>query len=534
MSQTATRRRYPRLWMVFGAVSLVAFALALGGFILVRVYDRELIRQTESELIAQGAAVASVYRAYLEEAHPPADYGLPATTPWPFPRPAGTELSPILPSLRASDEVQPASEDPPPALTPADAYALAAGARVAAVLPEISRATLAGIRVVSPDGVVVASSKAGLGGSLTGRDEVRRALRGEPNSLLRLRGPDPKDTPLASLSRDAGLRVTLALPVLSGGRVLGAVVLSRTPMTPAKALYADRWNLTATALLLLGMVALVSAAAAAYVVRPVRALVRQTRAIAAQAPEGFSPMHRPVVEEVAELSEAFAAMAVALRERNDYLRSFAANVSHEFKTPLAAIRGAVELLRDHAEDAMPAAQRARFLMNIEQDAERLTRLTQSLLELARADAMPSARGRTPVGPLLTALAERCGREGPALTVSGAQEDLAVTVPAEVLESVLWELMVNARQHGGAQAKVTLTVEADAREVRLTVQDNGPGVSEANQARVFDAFFTTARDRGGTGMGLTISRSLLRPFGGRLELVPGAPAGARFSVAAPRA
>ncbi len=518
--------------MIFAGVSALAFTLALAGFIWVRVYDRELIRQTESELIAQGAAVASIYRAYLLETHPPSDYGFPATAAWPFPRPDDV-LSPILPSLRAGDEVYPSSDDPMPASAPADEHARAAGTRVAPLLSEISRTTLAALRVVNPDAIVVASSKLGLGATLAARAEVQKALRGEPNSLLRAR--DVQESSLGSLSREAGVRVTVALPVLSDGRVLGAIVLSRTPMTPAKALYADRWNLAATALLLLGMLALVSAGVGAWVVRPVRALVRQTREIAAQAPAGFAPLQRPVVAEVAELSEAFAAMAGSLRDRNDYLRSFAANVSHEFKTPLAAILGAVELLKDSG-DAMPPEQRARFLDNVEQDAQRLTRLTQSLLELARADAMPSSAAVfTPVGPLLAALRARCEKDGFALALEGANPDAErAGVPAEVLESVLTQLLLNARQHGGGQ-RAWLRVEPQGRELALAVRDDGGGISEANRARIFDAFFTTARDRGGTGMGLTIARSLLRAFGGRLELAPAQPGeGARFVLTVPRA
>ncbi|MFY0577059.1 histidine kinase dimerization/phospho-acceptor domain-containing protein [Cystobacter fuscus] len=180
-------------------------------------------------------------------------------------------------------------------------------------------------------------------------------------------------------------------------------MLSRTPMTLAKAVYADRWNLTAIGLVLLGVVTLMSLAGAALVVRPVRALVRQTRDIATGAPEGFAPISHPVVRELAELSESLAGMATALRDRNQYIRSFAANVSHEFKTPLAAIQGAVELLRDSAE-GMSAAQRERFLSNIDADARRLTRLVQRLLELARADSLV-ARPRARPSP-------RCSRRSP--------------------------------------------------------------------------------------------------------------------------
>ncbi|QDE83860.1 sensor histidine kinase [Myxococcus xanthus] len=533
-SPSPERRARPRLWLVFAAVGVAGFALTLAGLAFVRVYDNQLIRQTESELIAQGAVVAEVFRERLRATVPEGVYGRERTAPWPFPIPDDTRLRPILPSLRASDASLPPGDTPRPSLVPAEPLSQAAGLQLTPLLEQVRAATLAGIRVVDTEGVVVASSSpALLWTTLADRTEVQRALRGEPVSVMRRRVADPEDTPLASLSRDTGIRVTVALPVLEGDRVWGAVVLTRTPMTFAKATYADRWNLTATGFVLLGAVALMSLAAAALVGRPVRALVKQTRAIAMSDPSGFEPMARPVVAELAELSESLAGMATALRDRNQYIRSFAANVSHEFKTPLASIQGAVELLRDSA-DAMSPEQHARFLANVDADARRLTRLVQRLLELARADSMTATLAQVELGPLLEGLALRARAEGATdIHVTAPPAGLKVSLPQEVLDDVLWQLVTNARQHGGDTIRVDLSVEQapEADMVRVVVKDNGKGISEANRARIFDAFFTTARERGGTGLGLTIAQSMLRAFHARLELLP-SDTGTTFAVVAP--
>ncbi|MBI3181184.1 MAG: HAMP domain-containing histidine kinase [Myxococcales bacterium] len=516
--------------MVFTAVGLSAFALALAGLVGVRVYDDQLVRQTESELIAQGVVISEAFHNLLRDQAGAAEYGAPRTAPWPFPLPAGGELRPILPALSASAELHPPPSDPPASGSPADARARRAGERLNPVLVRTSRATLAGIRVVDARGVVVASSGSGEGTSLLGREEVARALRGEPNSRLRRRLSEHGDAPLESLSRNTGIRVSVALPILEGDRVWGAVLLSRTPMTLARAVYADRWNLSATGVVLLGVVALVSLAAAALVLRPVRSLIRQARAITANEPSGFEPIGRPVVQELAELSEALAAMAATLRERSEYIRSFAANVSHEFKTPLSSIQGAVELLRGSA-GAMSAEQRDRFLANVEQDAKRLTELVRRLLELARADSMVPAAEEAELAPVLSALAGRAAASGRRIGVAPCEGRIAL--PAEVLESVLWQLCCNAWQHGGDEIAVHVSVERAPPAVRVVVRDEGPGVSEANRARIFDPFFTTARDRGGTGLGLPIAVAMLRPFGARLELLPSEGKGAAFAVAAQR-
>lgn len=522
--------------MVFAAVGLAGFVLTLGGLAFVRVYDNQLIRQTEMELLTQGAVITEVYRAMLAERVGTRDYGKPRTAKWPFPIPDDKSLRPILPSLRASDEPLPPDEQPPRSLVPGEPLAQEVGQRLGPLLENVRAATLAGIRVVDAGGVVVSSSSTEvLGVTLGDRPEVQQALHGLPTSVLRLRHSEPEDTPLASLSRNTGIRVSVALPIVEGERVWGAVVLARTPMTFTKALYSDRWNLTATGLVLLGALTLMSLAAATLLGRPVRALVRQTRAIAASAPEGFEPVSSPVVAELAELSESLAGMATALRDRNQYIRSFAANVSHEFKTPLASIQGAVELLRDSA-DAMTPEQRSRFLSNVDADAKRLTRLVQRLLELARADSMTATPASVELGPLLKALASRSDAAGLAKVELGpVPEDLTVALPAEVLDDVLWQLITNAGQHGGADVHISLSVEtAGTGATRVVVRDSGPGISEANRARIFDAFFTTARARGGTGLGLTISQSMLRAFGASLELLPDQPplTGAAFAVAAP--
>jgi len=520
--------------MVFATVGLAAMGLALAGLIVLRVYDSHLVRQTESELIAQGVAVAEAFREALRaELGGDVSYGAPRTEPWPFPAPADSDLTPILPLLRASDDVLPAATDPPAAPLPADARARRAGERLSPMLGRITRSTLAGIRVVDPSGVVIATGREGLGTSLAYREEVALALRGAPKSVLRRRVTDHGEPPYASLSRETGLRVSVALPVLEGDRVWGAVLVSRTPMTLAKAVYADRWHLPSRLLVVLAVVALVSVSAAAFVARPVRALLRQTRAIGRGDASGFTPIARPVVSELAELSDTLASMASALRDRNDYIRTFAANVSHEFKTPLASIQGAVELLSDHAE-SLSAEQRERFLKNIEADAQRLTRLVERLLDLARADAMGPTPASVEARPLLEALAGRARTEGIQATLGGLPERMTLRVPEEVLDAVVWQLISNAKQHGGEAVCVRIALESGHGHgaVRIVVHDDGPGISEANRARVFDAFFTTARERGGTGLGLTIARSLLHPFGGRLDLLPGNGPGAAFAITLP--
>lgn len=500
---------------MFAALSAATLVLTLFGLGLVRVYDNQLVRQTESELIAQGVVLAASFRdaATRDEGQPPC---LAPTLAWPFPRPSDSALKPILPTLTASSDIEKLPHDPPASTFFPDPSMRRVGAAFGPMLVETARATLASLRIVDTEGTVVSTSAIGIGTNLGGYTEVQQALGGAPGSVLRRRLGEFTDSALASLSRDTGVRVFVALPITKDECVIGAIVLARTPMTWAKATYADRWNFAASGAVLLAVLALASLASSTLVVRPIRRLVAKANAIRLGAPPQSVKAPATAIAEVFALSESLDAMARALGEKNDALRAFAASVSHEFKTPLASIRGAVELLEEDA--AMAPEQRARFMKNVSKDADRLTRLVQRLLELTRAEST-SQRGECEA----LQIAKEAAVQDSRISVTGAQAKTAM--PKEALQAVLGHLIENAFQHGGKQVTLTVT----GRE--LTVADDGPGISQANRAKVFDTFFTTARESGGTGMGLSIARALMRAFGGELGL-DSAASGATFRLRLP--
>ena len=190
-------------------------------------------------------------------------------------------------------------------------------------------------------------------------------------------------------------------------------------------------------------------------------------------------------------------MAATLDQRSRYIAAFAASVSHEFKTPLAALRGAAELLEDEA-PAAPQAERRRLLRIVADSASRLDLLVSRMLALARADmTRPDPTVRTELAPLLARLAARYRDWGMAVELAG--EPVCVCLSADAMEAVLVSLLDNAAAHADMAARVVLTTAYVAGTARIDVQDNGPGISPANQARAFDPFFTTARAAGGTGL-----------------------------------
>ncbi len=538
-------RLRPHLRTVFLLVNLLILLLPIGGIAVLRIYESELIRLTESELIAQGAFVSALFRDELlrvlnsgnpgTEAPDIQKYGVPVD-----PRLAklvnpNEPLRPLQPKLDlARDRVRPPA--PPPELpdVPADRYALAAAERLNPMLHEASLTTLAGIRVTDFRGVVVGSTRGETGMSLLSREEIHKALTGRHASLLRDRILTEPAPPLASVSRRGRVRVFVAMPVVHGDRVLGVVALSRTALDIPKALYQNRRYLVLGASVIVVVVILVSLLTSLTISRPVTALIRQAEQVSKGERSAAVPLAKPGTYEVDRLSRALAEMSLILEKRADYIRAFASNVSHEFKTPLTSMRGTVEILRDHF-DQMTADEKQRFFGILEEDTERLGRLVGRLLDLARADVVKPGTERTRILQILENVAERYRGGGMPVALVLDPHVETVSMAPETFESIISNLLDNARQHGGEEVSVTLATKArvtdSSRFVDLIVSDTGKGISRADEEKVFRPFFTTARSVGGTGLGLSIVQALVAAHGGTIALEPST-SGTRFRVTLP--
>ncbi|WP_292307332.1 histidine kinase dimerization/phospho-acceptor domain-containing protein, partial [Mesorhizobium sp.] len=210
--------------------------------------------------------------------------------------------------------------------------------------------------------------------------------------------------PLYSVSRGTKVRVFVALPVELDGRVAGVVYMSRTPNNIVKHLYGERGKVTLAAIAILGGTLLIALVFIRTVSRPIYALIERTKRIAAGDREAMRPLAHHGTREMAALSAAFLDMAQKLQARSDSIQTFATHVSHELKSPLTAIQGAAELLRDSG-GTMDEDERRRFSNNIVTDAGRLNLLVRRLLELARAENLAPSGESTTIGAALALLPE---------------------------------------------------------------------------------------------------------------------------------
>lgn len=338
---------------------------------------------------------------------------------------------------------------------------------------------------------------------LPARAEVARAFTGERASFTRVRERSPE------------VLLFVAEPVFEERRVVAVVYVVRSTQPVLLELYRIRRGLISVLSVAIVFTVLISLALGWTISRPLSRLSRAARRIA----RGDRDAPVPIVGsgEIRELSESFATMTRELDGRLRYISDFAADVAHEFKSPLTSIRGAAELLGEGAADDPDARQR--FLHNIELDVQRLDRLVSRLLELSRIEASQEPKVSRDLLALVTDVATRASTPDHVVRVdadTGAPITLAVRETD--LVTALLNLCDNAVRFSPAGEQVAVRVSADAHEAQIEVRDRGPGVPEAHRARIFDRFFTTDSEDG-TGLGLAIASAVALAHGGTLTLQP---------------
>jgi signal transduction histidine kinase len=506
------------------AVNAFALVMPLLAIVGLRVFDDQLIRRTEAQLIGQGVLIAETYREeWLRELQIP-----PEETPRYAPISAGeAQYFPIEPISRLGQGIRPPTAEPTQYAADRSGPSWRAGARMERVMRRAARMNLSSARVLDTQGCVVASSGSHLGACLASLPEVEAALAGRYASVLRHRHLETPPPPIESISRRGRVRVHIAIPVLADGEVIAVVRMARTAIDPAKALWFDRERLAVA----LGACALLTAALSLFlshtIARPLRDITRAARSIARG--EQSAPLDPPplAATELREMSAALDQMTRQLSDRADYIAEFATHVSHELKTPITGIRGATELLEEEW-DGMKPDERRRFLANIRGDAQRMERLVTRLLHLARIQSAPEYAEAIDPGAFLKDL---CGSYGDAVTLRLDGLPSSISINPDHLESAVRNLVDNAIRHGAGQVvevEAETEMRGDVARVIIHVRDRGPGISPSNQNRIFDRFFTTERDAGGTGLGLSIARAVAETRGGHLDFETG-PDGTCFEL-----
>ncbi|SDX01272.1 Signal transduction histidine kinase [Ruegeria halocynthiae] len=309
-----------------------------------------------------------------------------------------------------------------------------------------------------------------------------------------------------------------SLGFVLGGGLVGTLVLSLLGLIALRYLGPEIGFRNAAGLLAV----LIGCATAVLGYLMVRLLLRPISALAAYsgAVELGHPAEPPDhfgTQELSRLAGSVLSMADTLQRREASIRVFSDHVTHELKTPVTAIRAAGELL---AEGNALTDQDCMLLQQILGASDQMQTQLGTLNSVAKA-RVPEHHGAATLNNLTDEMRASCPKLD--LIIEGGDQTLPLA--ASGLRIVVRQLLDNAHRHGAGQVALI------AKPGRLVIQDDGPGISDGNRDRVFNPFFTTAREEGGTGMGLTIVANLLSAHGGHIALIP-SDTGACFEIVFP--
>ncbi len=223
--------------------------------------------------------------------------------------------------------------------------------------------------------------------------------------------------------------------------------------------------------------------------------------------------------QLGKLARTFNEMQRRLAELDGARKQFIANASHELRTPIFSLGGFVELLEE--EDPSPE-ERAEFVHTMREQIERLTKLTTDLLDLSQLDAGAIVVKADSVD--LNALARdvalefgpRADQHGSRLELRRPSRPVIARADPERVRQITRILLDNALTHTPEGTKVTVTANSVNRRVELTVSDEGPGIPQRVQGRIFERFYT-AETGDGSGLGLAIARELAQRMRGRISI-----------------
>lgn len=325
----------------------------------------------------------------------------------------------------------------------------------------------------------------------------------------------------------------VAAPIRHDGRIVG-VVSAGKPARNINALVAVAKQRIVLGFAVGGLLLLVVLlVVAAWVIAPLERLTAHARAVRDGRPSVPPPLPGRTLR---DLGTAFEEMRDALEGRQHAAR-YTQAVAHGVKAPLAAIRGAAELL---GED-LPAAERTRFLENIRGESARIQQMVDRLLELSSLEAR-KALSQTEVVTAAELTREAAAAMQPAFAVRQVRLDVdsgagAVRGERVLLREALVNLLQNALEFSPDGGEVTLTVRGQDGRVEFTVADRGPGVPDYALPQVFDRFYSLPRPGGSrksTGLGLALVREIAHLHGGGAALANRAGGGACATLWMPAA
>jgi len=356
---------------------------------------------------------------------------------------------------------------------------------------------------------------------VTPRTIVKRALEGRYAATLQ------------ESTGQRSLTLYSAIPVRAGGsgRVIGAVVVSQSTSRILRALWRVRLDIFKVFVISVAVAVVLSLLVSATIARPLIRLRDEADDLLdhrGRLRRKFRGSQRK--DEIGDLTRALEKLTERLERHLAFVESFSADVSHEFKNPLASIRSAAELLPQAEDDE----EKAQLAATIDKEVARLNRLLNGVREVSKVDAALDTEKIAPVnlGTLLSEIA-RADR----VDLSSPSSPILVNASADRLTQAFDNIVDNARSFSPADARVSISLREDEGFAVVRIDDDGPGIPPEHLERIFDRFFTFRPDRDDErrqhdGLGLAIAQAIVNGYGGSITARNREGGGARIAVRLP--
>lgn len=313
-----------------------------------------------------------------------------------------------------------------------------------------------------------------------------------------------------------------AAPILEDGGIIGIVQIA-APLSAAQTLIQQRWLVLAAAVL---VVTVLAGMAAFWLATTLTRPLDQLREASLHIAQGDFSHHvsEDRRDEFGEVARSFNQMSAQVESMIEEQRAFASNASHELRTPLTAIRLRSEALRDHAVDEALAQQ---YIIDIDNEAQRMGQLVQDLMLLSHLDARRLQAGQEEIDclrlarQLLAEVAAEADSRAITLTLD-APEPLSTIIAGQVHVSIVFRnLLSNALKYTSDGGQIVWQIKPQAGALLHTIRDNGLGISAEDLPHLFERFYRADKSRSravdGVGLGLPLTRLIVEFYGGAVWL-----------------
>ena len=333
--------------------------------------------------------------------------------------------------------------------------------------------------------------------------------------------------------------LSVAVPLMSGTRVLGAVYLAESISSADTAVGDIRRNLIIFAIITSILVAMLSLVLSLMTTAPIDNFIAVSKEISKG---NFSTRAKEKgTSELVEMAKALNYMSQELEDFEQNRKKFVSDVSHELKTPLATIKLICDSIVT-TENPEPDMVKD-FLGDLSDEVDRLTRLVERLLTLTKMDANQKVKDATPVDfvVMLKAIIHNLTPNAKSKNIVLYDDFGDITLEPMMLDyDKIWEAVYNVTDNAikytpeGGFVRMGLSIKNQM--VVVTVEDNGQGIPDSEKERIFDRFYrlddSRARDTGGTGLGLAIAREAVLLHGGEISVSDSENGGSIFTIAIP--